>query len=172
VTCRYCDGKQERQVLHKGLNKEFTMICPCQITDLPIPYALQEDPSGCMLAAIAMVTETDYQTVRAGFAESKVEHGIDHYEADQYLAERGWATARKFETYQPPQDRFKNEHRSEWPVEPFADRHICVVTNISNTGSHAVVLLADGRVMDPWWGIIKSISEYSRIYNIAAVTRI
>jgi hypothetical protein len=45
--------------------------------------------------------------------------------------------------------------RDVWPCEPWADLHFCEVINTRASGQHAIVLLRDGRVLDPWWGVLQ-----------------
>lgn len=133
-----------------------------------IRHILQEDANGCGPACLAMVTGTPYRQVRDWFrvrawqnaqhdgrqltdaeresveAHDFVRNGITHFEIEHYLADHGFASARMFATIRP------DERRDPWPPTPIVDAYICAMQ--VTCGTHYVVWLRDGRVLDPATG--------------------
>lgn len=125
----------------------------------------QEDANGCGPACLAMVTGVTYREARDWFRcrawqnaqkdgrvlndaekEAVEPHdfarlGITHFGIEHYLSEHGFAYARMFTTRRP------DEPREPWPPAPIAAAHICAFQ--MTTGTHYVVWLRDGRVLDP-----------------------
>jgi hypothetical protein len=125
-----------------------------------VKWVAQQDPRGCVLAALAMLTEQTYAEVKAGFIDS--ERGISlMFDGFTYLAEHGYAVAPKYIHYHP-----LKRHRDPWPVEPFADMHLCEVIT---SQAHAVVMLKDGMVLDPNTPEPKRLSDYMKVNVIAGV---
>lgn len=129
----------------------------------------QEDAWGCMIAAIAMVLGRSYTETKAllhpwFFTREQEFRGIGQTEMDSLLTEHGFAVARRFEHYHPACC-----HRTAWPPQPWGEIHIA---EVATSMSHAVVMLADGRVLDPALGARASLSEYSRVFSVTAITRI
>lgn len=112
-----------------------------------------------------MITGKSYAEVKAGFSDRdwvSEAGGVPCAVAGfAYLAEHGFAVAPKYRHYYP-----LATDRELWPVEPFADIHICtVMTN----RSHAVIMLNDGAVLDPNLETVMRLSDYSRVDMIAGV---
>jgi hypothetical protein len=130
-----------------------------------ISWVGQEDSNGCSLACLAMILGKSYQEIKADFLyfENK---GVSFFSYDHYLAENGFAVARKYRHYQ-----IRREEREIWPVEPFADVHICTV-RIDPDFHHTVILLKDGLVLDPLTQEKRTLADYSEIDNIAGVYKI
>lgn len=124
----------------------------------------QEDALGCGIAALAMVMGRPYQDVRADFNDRDFsQRGIDYEEADDYLAQHGYATARVRCFYL---DRM----RSAWPPAPFASLHLCVVVCSPNSSrAHFVVMQEDGTVLDPATPVPRRLTDYFAVQNVAAV---
>ena len=119
-----------------------------------IAHVRQEEAFGCGPACLAMITGRPYREVRDWFKGpawlnarhdgrelSKQErevvelhdftrHGISDWEVRNYVANHGLASA-----------------LLPGRVEPFADAHLCSVQMVN--GSHFVVLLRDGTLLDP-----------------------
>lgn len=128
----------------------------------------QEDAWGCMIASCAMVLGKSYQETKAlvhpWFGQRLERSGIGMSEMDGLLVEHGFAVSRRFEHY-----HVACCHRPIWPPSPWADVHICeVITSMA----HAVVMLADGRILDPYYGERASLAEYSRVLWVASVHRV
>jgi hypothetical protein len=123
----------------------------------------QEDSRGCCVACIAMVTGKTYQEVKAWFEMDFNDRGTSQHGIEEYLVEHGYTWARKT-LY-----RHNNQQRTPWPPEPFADVHIC---EVAGTSSHAVVLLRDGTVLDPLTPEPKRLTDYEKVYYVAAITRL
>lgn len=111
--------------------------------------------------------------VRRSYFEVKqllnVEHdlsceGINRYEIDSIFDHYGFSIQRRFKH----DNRLKRD-RDLWPCAPWADFHWCEVINTRGSGQHAVVLLRDGRVLDPWWGVLQGLHRYPEIVSMAAV---
>lgn len=128
-----------------------------------IKWVGQEDPRGCVLAALAMLTGQTYAQVKAGFADWA--GGISlMFDGFTYLAEHGYAVAPKYIHYHP-----LKQNRDPWPVEPFADVHLCEVIT---SQAHAVVLLRDGTVLDPNTRNLKKLGDYVKVNVIAGVVKL
>lgn len=113
-----------------------------------IRHVRQEDPSGCVVASLAMVTGRTYAEVKRYFEGMSFDEkgGITHTDAQQYLSDTGFAGALKYR-FMPRFARVdcpNREFRAPWP-EPFAPAHLIGI----NSGRHCVVLLPDGTVLDP-----------------------
>jgi hypothetical protein len=130
-----------------------------------IPHLIyQEDKFGCALACLAMITGQTYQQVKAGILAWHPDgNGISELITDSYLADHGYAVARKY-----PHAAHLKEQRS-WPPAPFGAVHLVCVG--LPAGGHLVVMLADGSVLDPASGY-RHISDYPQIMHVAAVERI
>ena len=60
--------------------------------------------------------------------------------------------------------------RVPWPPEPFGDVHLCEVTVQQDSPvNHFVVMLQNGRVLDPLTPERKRLSDYHRVLSVAAV---
>jgi ABC-type bacteriocin/lantibiotic exporter with double-glycine peptidase domain len=126
----------------------------------------QKDSHGCAIASLAMVTGHDYDKVKA-FYHPRVDfsrEGVAWYQAEEYLARHGFAV-RRFTRYNPA----TNELREPWPIAPFADVHMCEVVTVD--GGHSVVMLADGRVLDPWDELRDSLTHphYIAVHFVAGI---
>lgn len=134
-----------------------------------IALVRQEDANGCVVAAAAMLLDVSYAEAKALVHpwHRPGEKGIDIRMVDDLLTERGYAVARRHEHFHALAC-----HRADWPPTPWAERHLCEVISLSNSGSHAVVMLGDGRVLDPWWGEIETLTRYPRVLSVASVHRV
>lgn len=132
-----------------------------------IKWIGQEDSNGCSLAALAMVLGKTYREVRSDWLHFE-NRGISFFEYDRYLAEKGYAVARIYKHSHASKNDLK-----QWPIEPFADIHICTV-KISDDSSvhHTVVMLRDGTILDPLTPSPRALSDYVRVDNIAGIVPI
>jgi hypothetical protein len=169
--CTWCNGTGRRVVRHAGTGEKHGMNCACQITDLPIGFVYQEEESGCGIAAVAMATRQSYRDVRRLLSMAKdlsdERFGVDVEQIDNLLDALGFAW----------QTRYLNEarlamQRDPWPCAPWADVHLCHVRSLSDAGHHYVVMIRDGRVLDPWWGVIQGLHRYPSVHSIKAVYRV
>lgn len=118
------------------------------MTPPTITYVAQEESGGCLVACVAMVTGRTYKEVRALCADA-YNDGIHDFIADNILEHLGFAIARRWIGQPRLQKRFgERVDRAPWPCDPFAPAHICLVH--ATLGPHAVVMLHDGVVYDPW----------------------
>lgn len=168
--CEYgCDEDGHRYVLHRKNNELHKTRCICRYTDLPYKLVLQKEHSGCMLAAVATITGRTYDEVRQ---YCTLEHdwskdGTWTSVTDDLFAHFGYAV-QEYSSYCPRLEA----PRPEWPLKPWAPVHLCQVTNLTETGQHAVVLLPDGRVLDPWWGVVQGLHRYKRVVTITGVWKV
>ncbi len=120
---------------------------------IPTPrYVAQPNGYGCAIACVAMIVDKTYDEMEAwfvdqGLARSRLERGITDHIWREALAVLGYVHVQRFQC-----NAFTNRcDRDPWPPEPFAPLHIaCVEVATGMTGSHAVVMLGDGSVLDPY----------------------
>lgn len=124
----------------------------------------QRQSHDCGIACLAMLLGVTLEEAGAAYdrvypgARSRgrgVTEGLAYVELDVVLAEEGLATAR---LWQGPRDN----RRVPWPPAPWADLHLV------QAGTHFVVLLRDGTVLDPARGEA-SLTAYDDVQSIAAV---
>lgn len=125
---------------------------------------LQKHAHGCCAAALAMVTGQTYDEVAAAYTEDLSMRGLSQFHMEHYLVEHGYCWAKKT-LYDP-----NNKKRAAWPPAPFGNIHICEVA--MSGGSHAVVMLADGMVLDPMTTEVKRLTDYEEVYYAAAVRKL
>ncbi len=165
TVCPDCtDGK--RRVQHRGTGEYHGVACHCQVADLPLRLVIQPERMGCVLAAVATVVGKSYGEIRqlVDLSHDFTEQGTFLTVAQSILERLGYAYQLRY-SYDPR----LNLSRPEWPCAPWAAVHICEVQNLTETGQHAVVLLRDGRVLDPWWGIVQGLHRYRRVVSMMAV---
>ena len=139
---------------------------------MKVSHVRQEEPFGCAVAALAMVTGKSYAEVRAAFvghdfstSTSDIHtSGISHNSVDAYLSSQGYAVRRECRY-----DQVLNRPREVWPVEPFTDVHICEVVT---SAGHSVVMLRDGTVLDPNRAEPRSLGDYAAVIYIAGVYKV
>lgn len=171
--CAWCGDTKKRLVTHVGTNEKHGMPCACLHTDLPVSFIYQPESYGCGIAAIAMATSTDYWAVRRLLVMSEdlsgqtVNAGLNVAQADDIVDQLGFAW----------RARYTNNHRlavarDPWPCAPFADTHVVHVRSLSNASNHYVCWLRDGRVLDPWWGVISGLHRYPQVFSVKGLYRI
>jgi hypothetical protein len=168
-TCRWCSGSKVRTVTHLGTSDVHGMRCPCAVTDLPVAFQFQEDPCGCALAAVAMAVNRPYAELRKLLCMQVdlTREGMDEYRCEDLLAHLGYAWQSRGKT-----DNRLGTKRDPWPCSPWTDTAIAYVRNLSGTGPHMVTLLRDGRVLDPWWGVIQGLHRYPAVHQIWGLYRV
>jgi len=126
-------------------------------------YVAQEEPGGCMVAAVAMATGHDYAFIREA-CKDVYKDGIHWIIACDILADLGYAWMSRYE-HRP---RF-GMSREKWPCIPWAPAHIVVLE--ATQGPHAVATDAFGRVFDPWKRERTDLShpDYGKIHHIEGI---
>lgn len=128
-----------------------------------IRHVRQEDPCGCVVASLAMIAGKSYSEVLDLYPFVRTENkGLSELYINHFCNEHGFAIQTKY-CYVPD-----NRKRTVWPVEPWAEAHICMVTTHSNT-THAVVMLRDGTVLDPATEVPKRLADYKEVYSIRGI---
>lgn len=166
--CRWCDKNGERRVFNRGTKEHHYIICHCRI-DTPIPLVIQEDDKGCMAACVAMLIGKSYRETVQWYnrLHDFQQEGTYLTQAQSILNKHGFAYQVTREHDPATQGR-----RPVWPPAPWADYHFCEVQNITDTGQHGVILLRDGRVLDPWWGVVQGLHRYPQVHTVMAVYKI
>lgn len=127
----------------------------------------QEETFGCAVASLAMVLGVTYREARALLPAANIDSGgIGVWWTLRVAAERGWAYAERWEHYAP-----EGRKREVWPPAPFAPVHICGVVTRANT-PHAVVMLADGAVLDPWREGAFTLADYAEVHEVAGLWKV
>jgi hypothetical protein len=157
-------------VRHKVTGELHQVRCACTYEDLPLRLVYQAEKSGCVLAAVATATGLSYAEVRqyVDLSHDFTENGTYLSVAASILDRLGYAVQTRYRN----DPRLGGAPRDPWPSEPWADVILCEVTNLPNRGQHAVVLLTDGRVLDPWWGVVQGLHRYPAVHSMTAVYRV
>lgn len=130
-----------------------------------IAHVRQEDPYGCVIACCAMVRGVSYADVAEVLGPPGRGYTRDVWQ--EHLARHGFATQFLYRV-----DQIAREERTPWPLSPWADVHLCSVDAGRGTGSHLVVLLGDGTVLDPASDAPRRLSDYGGISYMAAVHQV
>lgn len=165
--CPHC-SEGFREVRHSGTGESHRVKCFCQ-EEIPISVVLQPEDSGCAVAAVATVAGISYKEARALLRMDRdlTTEGSYDFEIQEMLDFLGFASQIRYSTIR----RLNGARRLDW-MKPWAPVHIATVRSLSNTGTHFVVMLADGRVLDPWWGVVQGLHRYSEVFNIIGFYRI
>lgn len=113
-----------------------------------ITYVAQPNGYGCAIACCAMILGKTYEEMEAwylarGCTRKRLEQGVWDGMYHQAMYEHGFSYVQLYKC-----QAISQTHRTPWPMAPFAPVHI-VCTDVA-AGSHAVVWLADGSVLDPY----------------------
>lgn len=164
--CPDCRGEKRRKVFHKETREYHRVRCHCTYEDLPLKLVIQPENCGCALAAVATVVGKTYAEVRQYIHMDRdfTQQGTYDNEMLSLLEVFGYS----YQSRSRWVSRLDAE-REQWPCEPWADVHLCVVRNLPDTSYHMVVMLRDGRVLDPWWGVVQGLHRYSAVLSIHAV---
>lgn len=135
-------------------------------------YVAQPNGYGCSIACVAMVVGKTYEEMEAWFVESgmpingmaKGLHSGVYFEA---LHRHGFAIQQRYKY-----DTIAGTSHLAWPPKPFAPLHIAA-TRVA-AGSHAIVLLGDGRVLDPFNRERDSLThpDYHAVDFVAGIWRV
>lgn len=110
-----------------------------------VAYIPQRFDCDCGVAALAMATFTDYETVAATMNHDTEKTGVNDLHLKAWLVREGWAWQEIFRNY-PKNGSY--EKREPWPPAPFAETHIVQVE--ATRGAHFTVMDGRGSVFDPW----------------------
>lgn len=128
-------------------------------------YVRQKHRYGCGPACL--ITGEDYdQVTRTLGGDFESNHGITFHDMDDYLVERGYAISRMW--------RYKrgNIPREPWPPQPWADIHLCMAEiNKAIGGTHFILWLKDGSVLDPNCEGVRSFRDYD-ICQVAGIHKV
>lgn len=129
---------------------------------MTIRYVRQLDECGCALACTAMVLGLTYEEARERFGDPGNGWGPMRWEEE--LARAGWAWQFLWRG-----DQRTNQHRTPWPLAPWAELHMLGVAG----GRHQVLMLGDGLILDPWDESRKTLAAYgddiswmAALYNV------
>lgn len=127
-------------------------------------WVKQEDVNGCVVAAIAMIVNKSYAEVKSELHPKNLSTGAyTSFEAESYLYEHGYRLVKKWKHV-----CFSSTDREQWPIEPFAPIHYVSIRN--GDKAHAVVMLADGSVLDPFADSApRKITDYEEVCEIIGV---
>lgn len=127
-----------------------------------IAHVRQEEAYGCAIACCAMVRGVSYAEVAATFGSP--DRGFTHDVWQEYLARHGFALQHLYRV-----DQLTRASRKTWPLPPWADLHVCSVDAGRGFGSHLVVLLGDGTVLDPATDAARRLDDYAGVAFMVAV---
>jgi hypothetical protein len=166
--CPDCKGEKKRNVRNSGTGEFHTVRCHCQY-ELPIRMILQKESKGCGIAAVAMAVGKTYEEVRQymNLDRDFTREGMFDSEMEDLLEIFGFSWQSRGR-YRPR----LGGTREVWPSLPFAPLHIVQVKNLPDKAYHFVILLPDGQVMDPWWGVIQGLHRYPQIVQMHGVWKI
>ena len=125
----------------------------------------QLDDDGCIVASLAMVTGCTYLDIKHEIPEFEQREGLNFRHVDDFLHRHGYAWQTIF-AHMPP----GNTKRDPWPPAPWADVHLAEV-EMPSGNYHSVVMLADGRVLDPLTEAPRRLSDYPKVASVRAVYR-
>lgn len=141
-----------------------------------IRHVRQEHPGGCVIASLAMLGGETYAAVLAQYPWVDGREGGCDLEtvSHDYFFRHGLACHTIWpslpEINRDPAgdmgERRARYGRKPWPPEPWAPAHLCEVTT---SQSHAVVMLADGAVLDPLDPSPRTLAAYGHVSNVRGV---
>ena len=135
-------------------------------------YVAQLDGYGCAVASLAMIAGWSYAEMKAwlatrGLTAKRMEGGLHEGIWTEALNQLGFVYERRY-----AHDSLAGATRMPWPSAPFAPIHLCCV-EVPSGESHAIVMLDDGRVLDPWDRSRDSLAhpDYRKVNQIVGVWR-
>lgn len=153
-----------------------------------IRWVRQWHASGCGVAVLAMLTGRPYGEIvkriaghdGSGHDGDWNAHGVTHLTLDRVLAEEGFWLQRHYAAWHAdyeepvtdpaPVRRAVPKPGHTWPPEPWAPVHYASVQQPSGHG-HFVVMLADGRVLDPLREGFYSLSDWPAVNQVTGLRR-
>jgi hypothetical protein len=129
-------------------------------------WVRQEDPEGCALAVLAMLTGDSYAEVKAeiegqdfhGHNGDWSTRGLTHISIDRHLASRGFYEQRAYEAW----------GLSAWPPDPWAPIHYAQVVQPSGN-AHFIVMDAAGSVLDPLREGTFKLTDWQKVNNVVGL---
>lgn len=135
-------------------------------------WVRQEDPNGCFVAAMAMVTGKTYAQVKEETGHAWMRGALDQT-VENYLSQRGFAVTKWWQydscKAYAEQNGALDIKRNTWPLPPFAPIHVC---QVKTRVTHWVVMLSNGNVLDPVTPEVKRLTDYAEVTLIMGVWRI
>lgn len=132
---------------------------------MAIRWVEQRGETDCVIACLAMVTETPYDEVLKEFSaywDIYKEEGVGDNAFYQYLSEKGYLVQTFKRVYEPTQTP-----RTPWPPPPFAPVHVLGVDYMGD--EHGVVMDADGIIFDPYNENKIGVYDYETVYEIVGI---
>ncbi len=165
--CDDCGGTLYRLALNKITQDLIRVPCACNVKDLPLKLVYQRERSDCLVAAVATAIGKPYQDIRFAYdlTHDFSDEGMHMNAAASILDRYGYAVQWRYAT----DPRLNYAPRNPWPPAPWADVTICDVRTLSEHCDHAVVLLRDGRVLDPYWGVLQGLHRFTKVNSMMAV---
>jgi hypothetical protein len=170
--CPLCEGKGTRLTEHRGTKEIFNVQCPCKVKE-PLPnwikFVFQDDDLGCMVACLAMILGKTYFECKQYFSPQHdfVTEGTYLDYCLEVLLQEGYAWQARWQ-----HSARRRTQNTPWPPAPWADLHWVMVANLRNGGQHGVIMLRDGRVLDPCWGVIQGLHRYPAVYETVAIYKV
>lgn len=136
-----------------------------------VTYVAQPNGYGCAIACVAMIVGKTYDEMEAWFLEQglpreRMVQGSHDGIWREAIDRHGFVYVQRYRC-----DPFLNRcDRPDWPV-PFAPVHVCC-TRVA-AGSHAVVMLGNGSVLDPFKRERTSLThpDYLEVSQVVGVWR-
>lgn len=131
----------------------------------------QEDANGCGPATLAMLLGTTYREARDlidamwDAPKNWETDGCSEFDLDRGLYAHGFFIQRRYSSWRDNGTAAK----LDFPV-PFAPLHYCMVRQPSNNW-HFVVMLEDGRVLDPMREGFFALSDWPEVPQIVGVVK-
>lgn len=134
-----------------------------------VRWVHQEDPQGCALAVLAMLTGNTYEQVKAtvegedfhGHNGDWATRGLTHISIDRHLAACGFFHRRIYGAWGLADD---------WPPKPFAAIHYAQVVQPSGN-QHFVVMDAEGRVYDPLREGTFTLADWPEVQSVVGLMK-
>ena len=130
--------------------------------------AAPSEQNMCVIACLAMITgQTLKQTLKGMerfWNNEGMFEGVREEPFYQYLSARGYAIQTIDHDYEPEDSLTK-----PWPPAPWAPIHCC---DVYAEGPHAVIMLHNGKILDPNDRKVKTLSEYHRVYSVQGIWKV
>lgn len=126
-------------------------------------WVRQEDPDGCGIAVLAMLTDQPYWVVRdhiEAVDRDWRDNGVPQMLMESYMVDRGWSL----------RTVLLSTEFNRWPPPAFAEQHFAQVTQPSSAG-HYVAMDFSGRVFDPLRPGIFGLSDWPATHFVIGANR-
>lgn len=142
-----------------------------------IQHVQQEHAFGCVIASLAMIAGMTYAEVLAEYPWVVEKDGCDLDTISfDFLWRHDFACQVVYpshpETNSPAgmamegSARRATFGRKPWPPQPWASAHLC---QVETSMSHAIVMMADGSILDPADATRRSLTDYKRVMNVRGI---